>query len=277
MFDPEHPTLKARIASGECMAVAWLALGSVAIADAAARTRPDAIVIDMQHGLWERHALEAVIGIVPPSVPVIVRVAENTALAIGTALDAGAEGVMVPMIESAADTRKSLQFAKYPPHGIRSGGGVRPLQNFPAYLKGAQDIAVIVMVETAAGLANTRAIAGVKGLDMVFVGSGDLALSLQTLGGDPLKHVQACARIKSACDAARLPCGMFTGTLKAASEHQALGYGMVVVANDMDVVAQGFAGANQGFRQAVANAPARMAAKPASRGPGKRKAARSAL
>ena len=101
MFDPEHPTLKARIASGECMAVAWLALGSVAIADAAARTRPDAIVIDMQHGLWERHALEAAIGIVPPSVPVIVRVAENTALAIGTALDAGAEGVMVPMIESA--------------------------------------------------------------------------------------------------------------------------------------------------------------------------------
>ena len=277
MFDAEHPTLKARIASGECLAVAWLALGSVAVADAAARARPDAIVIDMQHGLWERHALEAAIGVVPPSVPVIVRVAENTALAIGTALDAGAEGVMVPMIESVAEARKSLQFAKYPPHGIRSGGGVRPLQNFPASLKGARDIAVIVMVETAAGLANARAIAGVKGLDMVFVGSGDLALSLQTLGGEPLKHAQACAKIKSACDAASLPCGMFTGTLNAATQHQALGYGMVVLANDMDVVAQGFAGASDGFRRAVAGTTSRQSTKPSDPGPAKRKTARKAV
>ncbi len=252
MFHPEHPTLKARIASGECLAVSWLALGSVALVEAATRARPDAIVIDMQHGLWERRDLEAAIGVVPHHIPVIVRVAENSALAIGTALDAGAEGVMVPMVESAAGAKKSLAFANYPPHGKRSAGGVRPLMDFPAYVKGAADIAVLVMIETAAGLANAQAIAQVKGLDMVFIGTGDLALSLGTWGGNPLKHTQACNRIQRACKAAVMPCGIFTGTLQAAVANQALGYGMVVVANDIEIAASGFANASQGFRQAVA-------------------------
>lgn len=274
MFDPLQPTLKQRIASGECLAVSWLAFGSVAVADAAARARPDAVVIDMQHGLWDRHTLEAAIGAIPPRVPVIVRVAENSALAIGTALDAGAEGVMVPMVETAAQAREAVASAFYPPVGRRSGGGVRPLQNFPDYVQGASHVAVIPMIETAAGLANAEAIAKVQGLDMVFVGSGDLALSLQTWGGDPLKHVQACARIKRACDAAGLPCGMFTGTLKAAQEHHALGYLMVVVANDLDVVAQGFASANEAFRKAAAAAPARSIRKPAAKPVRKSAAAR---
>ena len=265
MFDPENPTLKARIASGECLAVAWLALGSVAVAEATARARPDAIVIDMQHGLWERRDLEAAIGIVPPHIPVIVRVAENTALAIGTALDAGAEGVMVPMVETAADAKRAFQFSHYPPRGLRSGGGVRPLQNFSAYVAGAGQIVVIPMIETATGLANAQAMAKVKGLDMIFIGSGDLALSLQTFGGDSPKHVSACSSIKRACDAVSVPCGMFTGNQSAAVEHRALGYGMVVVANDMDVVARGFASATEGFRQAGPGA----SAKPSPVGPTK--------
>lgn len=250
MFNPEHPTLKARIAAGECLAVSWLALGSVALVEAAVRAAPDAIVLDLQHGLWERRDLEAAIGVVPQHIPVIVRVAENSALAIGTALDAGAEGVMVPMVESAAEARRSVRFAHYPPHGIRSAGGVRPLLNFPAYVKGAAGVAVLVMLETAAGLAQAAAIAKVEGLDMVFIGTGDLALSLQTWGGNPRKHMLACARIKRACGAAALPCGTFTGTLATALEHRALGYGMVVVANDIDIAARGFATAGQGYREA---------------------------
>lgn len=261
MFDSAHPTLKARIASGECLGVAWLSFGSVALVETAARSRPDAIVIDLQHGLWERRDLEAAIGVVRPEVPVIVRVAENSALAIGTALDAGAEGVMVPMIESAEQARHALQWSRYPPQGRRSGGGVRPLQDFPAYLQGAADIAVIVMIETAAGLAKADAIARVRGLDMVFVGTGDLGLSLQVAGSDP-RHAQACARIKRACDKASLPCGLFTGTLAAAQQHRALGYRMAVVANDLDVVARGFAAASDAFRSTVHTAPL---TKPAAR------------
>src|ERR1700761_6127078 len=115
MFDPSRPTLKARIAAGDCLAVSWFSLGSAALVEAGARARPDAIVIDLQHGLWERRELEAAIGVVPHDIPVMVRVAENSALAIGSALDAGAEGVIVPMIDSAAEGRAAIRSAKYPP------------------------------------------------------------------------------------------------------------------------------------------------------------------
>lgn len=241
MFNPAQPTLKARIAAGDCIAVSWLSLGSAALAEAAARARPDAVVIDMQHGLWDRRELEAAIGVVPGHTPVIVRVAENSATAIGMALDAGAEGVIVPMIESAEQSRHAVRCAKYPPHGIRSAGGVRPLMDFGAYVEGAKHIVVMVMIETAAGLANAREIAAVEGLDMVFIGTGDLALSLEIGAADASKHAEACAEIKRACDDASVPCGAFTGTTDAARQRRDAGYRMVVAANDIDVVMQGFA------------------------------------
>lgn len=240
MFDPTRPTLKARIAAGDCIAVSWLSLGSPALVEAAARAQPDAIVIDMQHGLWERRELEAAIGVVPSSTPVIVRVAENSATAIGMALDAGAEGVIVPLIENAAECRHAVRCAKYPPHGIRSAGGVRPLMDFGAYVEGAEHIAVMVMIETAAGLSNAQEIAAVEGLDMVFIGTGDLALSLEIGAGDASKHADACAEIKRACDDASVPCGAFTGTTDAAMERREQGYRLVVAANDIDIVVQGF-------------------------------------
>jgi len=250
MFDPARPSLKSRIAAGDCLAVAWMALGSVTLVEAAVRMRPDAIVIDMQHGLWERRELESAIGLVPHDIPVIVRVAENSALAIGTALDAGAEGVMVPMVETAKDTANAIRYAQYPPHGVRSAGGVRPLRDFGAYLRGASQIAVLVMIETTAGLTNAKAIAGTRGLDMVFIGTGDLAISLQTDVGDSRKHARACASILRACQAASLPCGIFTGTPESAAQYSSDGYGMVVVASDIDVVTRGFASAGEAFEAA---------------------------
>jgi 2-dehydro-3-deoxyglucarate aldolase/4-hydroxy-2-oxoheptanedioate aldolase len=253
MFDPDRPTLKARILAGDCLAVSWLSLGSVAVAETAARGAPDAIVLDLQHGLWDRRELEAAIGAVPASVPVIVRVAENSALAIGTALDAGAEGVMVPMIESGAAAEQAVRYAKYPPQGVRSAGGVRPLKDFGAYVRGASELAVMVMIETAAGLAHAREIAAAAGVDMVFIGTGDLALSLQTAGADA-RHAEACDQIHAACRAASRACGIFTGTREAALKGRTQGYGMVVAASDIDIVSRGFADATAAFRTGKAPA-----------------------
>ncbi len=248
MFDPARPTLKARIAAGDCLGVSWFSLGSAALVEAGARARPDAIVIDLQHGLWERRELEAAIGVVPHDIPVMVRVAENTPLAIGSALDAGAEGVIVPMIDSAAEGRAAIRSAKYPPFGLRSAGGVRPLQDFAGYLKGAEHIAVLLMIETAAGLAQAGAIAKLEGLDMVFIGTGDLALSLQTMQGDAKRHAKACEKIRRACAGASVACGTFTTSVEAALERRREGYGMVVAANDIDIVSRGFAEASARLR-----------------------------
>ena len=247
MFDPARATLRNRIDSGRCLGVAWLAMGSAAMVEVVARSRPDAIVIDLQHGLWERKELESAIGLVPPEIPVLVRTAENTAFAIGTALDAGAEGVVVPLVETAKQARKAVAAAKYPPHGIRSGGGVRPLGDFVSYVEGAHKIVVIVMIETAKGVENAAEIAATEGVDMVFIGTGDLSLSIGTFPSMHHDHSVACADIHRACKQAWTPCGIFTPSLEGAKMRRDQGYRMVVTANDMDVLARGFNQASSGF------------------------------
>lgn len=247
MFDPRRATLRHRIDRGDCLGVAWLAIGSVAIVEAAARAKPDAIVLDLQHGLFDRTSLEASVAVVPPEIPVLVRVAENGATAIGTALDAGAEGVIVPLVETGKQARRAVAYSRYPPHGIRSGGGVRPLADFPGYVEGAEKLVTIVMIETARGVKNAAKIAAAEGVDMVFIGTGDLALSLGTFPNSDPRHSEACERVRAACRKAWTPCGIFTMGLQGAEERRGQGYRMVVIANDMDIVQRGFAQARAGF------------------------------
>lgn len=246
VFDPRRPTLKARLARESCLGVAWFALGSAALVEIALQSRPDAIVIDQQHGLWERREIEAAIGLAPSDVPVLVRVAENSVLAIGSALDAGAEGVIVPLIESAEAAAQAIAFCRYPPRGIRSAGGVRPLRDFAAYVEGAASIATILMIETRAGLAQAAAIAAVEGVDMVFIGAGDLALSLGVAPAAP-EHAAACAVIRDASAASGVPCGIFTASAPAAVARRAEGYRMVVTATDLGVLTHGFTNAIADF------------------------------
>jgi len=261
MFDPSRSKLRHRIDRGDCLGVVWLAMGSVAMVELAARARPDGIVLDLQHGLWDRRNLEAAVGLVPPEIPVLVRVAENSATAVSQALDAGAEGVIVPLVETAKQARKAVSYARFPPHGIRSGGGVRPLADFISYTDAAErGIAVIVMVETARGVANAEAIARVDGVDMVFVGTGDLALSLGTFPNSDPRHEDACEAVRAACRRAWTPCGTFTTGMEGAIERRARGYRMVVTANDIDLVSRGFSLAAASFSTAAKNAaPARPA------------------
>jgi 2-keto-3-deoxy-L-rhamnonate aldolase RhmA len=248
MFDPRRPTLRYRLDRGDALGVTWLSLGSVAVAELAARARPDAIVLDLQHGLWERASMEQAIGAVPSDIPVLVRVAENSPMAIGQALDAGAEGVIVPLVETAKQARRAVEAALYPPRGARSGGGVRPLVDFVDYVEGAnRGIVVVVMIETAKGVKNAREIAAVEGVDMVFIGTGDLALSLGTFPQFDARHEVACAAIHAACRAEWTLCGTFTGSLDAARARREKGYRMVVTSNDIDLVARGFGQATAGF------------------------------
>ncbi|WP_342358976.1 HpcH/HpaI aldolase family protein [Terrarubrum flagellatum] len=218
----------------------WLSLGSVALCEIAARSRPDAIVIDMQHGLWDRSSLEAAIGVTPADIPVLVRVAENSPIAIGQALDAGAEGVIVPLIETAKQARAAVAAAHYPPRGNRSGGGVRPLMDFVDYVEAAnRSIVVCLMIETAKGRKNAQKIAATEGADMVFIGTGDLALSIGSFPNFDARHDAACAAIHAACRAEWTPCGVFTNAVDGARAKREQGYRMVVTANDGDIVAKG--------------------------------------
>jgi 2-keto-3-deoxy-L-rhamnonate aldolase RhmA len=250
MFDPRNPTLRKRLASGESLGAFWLALGSVTLVETAVAAGAEAIILDMQHGLFERGTLEAAIGCVPTDVPCLVRVADDSPAAIGTALDAGAEGVIVPLVESGKQAIAIAAAAHYPPKGIRSGGGIRPLRDFATYVGAAPDaIAVGVMIETRKGLANAPAIAAAKDVDFVFIGTGDLALSVGTAPGSAA-HKRACDTILKTCRKAGVPCGTFSFGGATAAAKLAEGYALAVVHNDVSAMGDAFSAEAAAFRRA---------------------------
>lgn len=236
----------------------WFALGSPGLVELSLAAKPEAIVLDLQHGLFSRETLEAAIGVTQRRSPTLVRVADGSPTAIGQALDAGADGVLVPLVESAEEAAAAVRAAHYPPHGNRSGGGVRPLgRGFAGYVAEVATRTVVgVMIETVAGVEQAEAIARTPGLDCVFIGTGDLALSLGCFPEIDARYEAACRRVFEACRSADLPCGLFTTSAEEAARRQREGFAMVVVANDIGLVAGGFAAAQAAFRKEPAEGPA---------------------
>jgi len=263
VLDPKRPSLKKRLREGRPLGVHWFALGNVALIEMAVAAGAEGIVVDMQHGLFDRLTLEAALGSVPVEVPCLVRVEDDSATAIGRALDAGAEGVIVPLVETAAQAEAAAAACHYPPKGHRSGGGVRPLRDFGRYVAAAGDaIAVGVMIETAKGVENAASIAAARNVDFVFIGTGDLALSLGVAPGSEA-HSQACGRILEACRRAGTPCGTFTFGPEAAAAKIAEGFWLTVVLNDISAMSGAATAAAAAFRQARApHSPPRGRRKP---------------
>lgn len=220
---------------GKPVRVVWLSLGSVALAEIASEGAPDAIVLDCQHGGWDGAGLAAAIAVAAPATP-LVRVAANLPHLIGDALDAGAKGVIVPLVESAAAAASAVAAAHFPPRGMRSGGGHRALRAFADYVAlAATETMVAVMIETRAGLDNAAAIAATPGVDLVFIGPGDLATSI---GRDALEP--AIAAVLTAARAAGTPCGLFTSSADG-PRRIAQGFAFVIAADDISLARDGFA------------------------------------
>ena len=256
MFVFNGRSLRQHLQEGGQFGAFWFSLGSSALIELATAAGPDAIVIDAQHGLWDRHSLENAVAATGGKLPLLVRTMDTSKGAISTALDAGAAGVIAPLIETAEEARRTVEAARFPPHGVRSGGGVRPLAgDFAAYYAAANAHTLVgVMIETVAGVANAEAIASVEGVDLVLIGTGDLAISLGTFPAADPRHEEACNTVLAACRKAGVACGIFTPHAEAAAKRAAQGYSMTVVANDIDVAARGFANAQATFRAGPAAA-----------------------
>jgi 2-keto-3-deoxy-L-rhamnonate aldolase RhmA len=236
MFSP----LKSALQGHAPIDLLWLAMGSVAMAEFAAHAAPGAVVLDLQHGLWERGTLEAAIAAIGARAPVIARCADNSPSVISQALDAGASSVLVPLVETVDDARRAVSAGRYPPFGTRSAGGVRPLLGgMDAMLEADRHVAIGLLIETVLGVDNVEEIAAVPGVDYLFIGTGDLSLSRGTADADVLGR--DCRRILAAARERGLPCGIFTNDAAAARRAFGDGYRMAVAASDIGLLKQGFA------------------------------------
>jgi 4-hydroxy-2-oxoheptanedioate aldolase len=180
-------SLKARLKAGEALLGAWCMIPGALTAEALGRAGFDWVLVDMQHGCMDYEtALEMIRAVDLGGATPIVRAPWNDPGIIGRLLDAGALGVVIPMIQTAEDASRAVDACLYPPAGRRSFGPVRVgLRDGPGYFADANDrVLVIPMIETAEALAEVDAIARTPGVDALFVGPFDLSIALGLPPGD---------------------------------------------------------------------------------------------
>jgi 4-hydroxy-2-oxoheptanedioate aldolase len=230
--------------AGEQTIGAWLSLANTHTAEMLANAGFDWLCIDMQHGLLDygdlRHMLPA---ISTTETTPMVRVSGNTPSEIMKVLDAGAMGVIVPLVNNGLEAAAAVAACRYPPHGGRSFGPVRAaLYGGRGYAQEAnEEVACIVMIETREGIDNIEQIVSTPGLGGVYIGPADLAyaLGLPPKGDndDPL-HVETCGRILSACKAHKVPVGIHTGGLDYTRRRLAAGFDFVTLGSDAGFMMQ---------------------------------------
>jgi len=152
-----------------------------------AQSSPDFICIDWEHAQIGRERIEDLVRAAGVhSVTAMVRVPGHAPEAIAAVLDAGAGGVLVPRVSTAEQARAAVSATRYPPIGSRGVGPGRAAgygYRIPDYLAKANDMLVLaIQVETAEGLANIEEIVAVEGLDLIFIGPGDLSVSIDAMG-----------------------------------------------------------------------------------------------
>ena len=174
--------LKDLWSSGGTAIGGWLSIPSGYSAEVMAKAGYDALTVDMQHGVQDYQSLVSCFQALPADGPVpLVRVPWNEPGIIGKVLDAGAMGVICPMINTAEEARALVNAMRYPPMGARSHGPIRAGMYGEAgtYYKTANaDVICMPMIETEQAVANIDAILDVPGIDAIYIGPGDLGMSM---------------------------------------------------------------------------------------------------
>jgi 4-hydroxy-2-oxoheptanedioate aldolase len=232
-------------AEGRGVLNGWCAIGAAYVAESLARQGWDAITIDTQHGLIGYAEMLAVLqAISTTEAGALVRVSWNNPGEIMHALDAGADGVICPMISNRAQAEAFVRACRYPPDGYRSFGPARA-----ALLHGADyaaranaHVLALAMIETAEGLEKVAEIVATPGLDGIYVGPSDLSLAL---GGpatqdseDPMR-LAAFDKILAACKKAGVKTGVHTTSVAYSQKMIERGFDLVTVGADTRYLAAG--------------------------------------
>ncbi|MBW2231644.1 MAG: 2,4-dihydroxyhept-2-ene-1,7-dioic acid aldolase [Deltaproteobacteria bacterium] len=237
-------TALAKWRAGEQTIGGWLSLANTHSAELMANVGFDWLCIDLQHGLLDYpdllHMLPAIS--TTDTIP-LVRVSGNDPKEIMKVLDAGALGIIVPLINNREEAMAAISACRYPPEGTRSFGPIRAaLYGGRGYASEAnQEIACIAMIETKEGLENLEEIVTTPGLGGIYVGPSDLALALGLSPrgdtDDPL-HLEAVDKILATCKKHGVPAGIHTGGLAFTRRRLEAGFNFVTLGSDSGFLMQ---------------------------------------
>jgi 2-keto-3-deoxy-L-rhamnonate aldolase RhmA len=208
-----------------------------AIAEILADLGFDWLFVDGEHGPLETREILAILQAVGDRVPCLVRVPGAAEPPIKKALDLGAEGIIVPQVNTVEQAARVVRYARYAPAGSRGVGLARAHRyglRFQEYLDAAnQRVAVIVQAEQSQAVENIESIVKVEGIDAVLIGPYDLAASLGKMGRiDDRAVTDAIDHVTNTCQAAGVPLGYFGVSAQAIRPYMERGYTMIAAGVD---------------------------------------------
>ncbi len=241
-------TVRTRLAASEVVINGWLSIGSSYSAEGVGHSGVHAVTVDLQHGmLGFSDALTMMQAISATPATPMVRVPDLNPAQIMHLLDAGAYGIICPMISTPEQTKTLVDACRYPPFGNRSFGPSRGLlYGGPDYVTQANEaVMAIPMVETAEAVDRIEEILDVVGVDMVYIGPNDLAFELDGHSGHPRpKSEAAIHHVLNAAIKRNIPVGIFCASGEDARLRIEQGFRLVTPGND-------FAHLTRSMREAV--------------------------
>lgn len=237
--------LKQLWAEGRPALNGWLSIGNPFTAEIMAAQGYDSITIDIQHGALDYSDVLPMFQAMRASgVTPMARVPWREPGIVMKALDAGAQAVICPMVNSAEDAAEFVSFLRYPPHGQRSYGPTRAAIAYDGYSPAANDeVLALAMIETQGGVDNMEAIASTPGIDGIYVGPADLTLGTQ--GGrlppgfdrEEPEMIDLLRRIIDTCKTAGIRACVHCGTPEYAARAIAWGADLTTVSGDSRLLA----------------------------------------
>jgi 2-keto-3-deoxy-L-rhamnonate aldolase RhmA len=237
-------SLAEQLAGGKAAFGVTLTIADPFVAEVMAAQSFDFLLIDMEHSPISAYQLQTqLIAMRPSRAALLVRVPSRDETAIMQALDLGAQGVVVPHVETGGECAAAVSAAMYPPRGTRGVGPRRAarLTDRETYFRRANaDTFVGVMIESWPAVENIEEILAVEGLGSVLIGTADLAASLGHLNqprhGDVVKAID---RIMDCCAAAGVPFGMYAASADEAARLMSRGARFITVGSDLLFLEQG--------------------------------------
>jgi 2-dehydro-3-deoxyglucarate aldolase len=237
------PIFRKRLLQGDLLTGTIVSLPCPQIAELLSLSGFDWLFLDGEHGPLCVGDIQMLLQAAQPHCPCVVRVAANDEVSVKQALDAGADGIIAPLVNDADTAARVVAWAKYPPIGRRSVGIARAHgygATFADYVNRAnQNLAVIVQVEHVDAVANIAAILDVTGIDGVFIGPYDLSASLGKPGNvndSDVRH--QIETVRQACLERGMAVGIFGVDAAAVQPYIRHGYTLVAVGMDTLLLGQ---------------------------------------
>lgn len=242
--------VRRRLAADEPSVGTWLSLPSPEAAEYVATLGFDWLVVDTEHNAIDLRTLSQMFGVIAPTgVAPMVRIPWNSPENFKRVLDAGAWGVVVPMVNSRAEAEMAVEAARFPPKGKRSVGGGMPAIRYGTtgadYLKHADDeILVVLQIEHITGVEHADEILSVPGVDACFIGPNDLAASMGIGLGVPLESDNdalnaAITEIREACVRNRVASGIHASGAAGVNQRIGEGFQFLAMASELSFLLSG--------------------------------------